>query len=92
MVVSHLASDIHREHMAEAADRHNRSAPVEKTAFRSRAEVRRFFDGLVLMPPGVAPLDEWHQLDLPAHPTGQTIPIYGAIGCKAGMTVSSGPG
>ncbi|HEY8527948.1 MAG TPA: SAM-dependent methyltransferase [Acidimicrobiales bacterium] len=59
VVVSHLASDVDPEVMAEMVRRHNEAGSVELATVRSRAEVVRFFAGLELLEPGVVPLDEW---------------------------------
>jgi S-adenosyl methyltransferase len=82
LVVSHLASDIQPEAMAELARRHNESAPAQLAAIRSHAEVARFFDGLELLPPGVVSLDHWcnpDAADQGDHSNPPTIPIYGAV-------------
>jgi hypothetical protein len=77
LVVSHMASDIDPEAMAELTRRHNESAPADLAVVRSHAEVTRFFDGLEVLGPGVVTLDRWHQ---PDRPTERRIPIYGGIG------------
>jgi hypothetical protein len=84
MVVSHLASDIQAEAMAELAKRAN--AQVRETAeLRSHPEVARFFDGLELLDPGVVPVDQWRPPADTTPPSGpDATPIYGAIGRKPG--------
>jgi hypothetical protein len=52
LVVSHLASDVQTETMAEMRRRLNESMTQQFT-MRTRAEVTRFFDGLRLVDPGV---------------------------------------
>jgi O-methyltransferase involved in polyketide biosynthesis len=79
LVVSHLASDIDPEAMAELARRHNESAPAELATVRSHAEVSRFFDGLELLDPGVVPLDHWYAPDAVARGEPPTIAIYGGV-------------
>jgi hypothetical protein len=82
LVISHLASDIDPGAMAELVRRHNESAPAELAAIRNHAEMSRFFEGLELLDPGVAPLDHWCDPDAPdAIPRGErpAIAIYGGI-------------
>jgi hypothetical protein len=77
LVISHLASDIQPEAMAELARRHNESAPADLAAIRSHAEVSRFFDGLELLEPGVVSVDHW--CGKGESPTTPTTPIYGGV-------------
>jgi S-adenosyl methyltransferase len=82
LVVSHLASDIAADEMADLA----RSAPKEAKytfAMRTRPEVTRFFDGLELVEPGVVPVREWRP-DGSAQPGGddRVTAMYGAVGRK----------
>ena len=58
LALSHGASDIDAEQMAEVAARINRLSQQKFTP-RSRAEVTRFFDGLELLEPGVVRVEEW---------------------------------
>jgi hypothetical protein len=58
LALSQVASDIEAEQMAEAARRYNRLAH-ETQHHRSQAEVRRFFDGLELVEPGVVVVPHW---------------------------------
>jgi S-adenosyl methyltransferase len=58
LALSQVASDIEAEQMAEAAKRYNRLAH-ETQRHRSHAEVTRFFDGLELVEPGLAPVQQW---------------------------------
>jgi hypothetical protein len=60
LVVSHLASDVQTETMAEMRRRLNESMTQQFT-MRTRAEVTRFFDGLRLVDPGVLLTHEWRQ-------------------------------
>jgi S-adenosyl methyltransferase len=57
LVLSHPASDIRAQSMADMAELLTRSGPP-MTA-RSHAEVSRFFDGLDLVEPGVVALPNW---------------------------------
>jgi hypothetical protein len=57
LVLSHPASDIRAQSMAEMAELLTRQGPP-MTA-RSHAEVLRFFDGLDLVEPGVVALPSW---------------------------------
>jgi hypothetical protein len=59
LVIVHAPSDLHPpQAMAEHIRRYNESG-AERFRPRSEQEVRRFFDGLELVPPGVATLSEW---------------------------------
>jgi S-adenosyl methyltransferase len=58
LVISHLASDIEQETMAEMGRRLNESMTQQFT-MRTRAQVAAFFDGLTLLDPGVVRTHEW---------------------------------
>jgi S-adenosyl methyltransferase len=58
LVVSHLASDIQVETMAEMRQRLNDSMTQQFT-MRSRDQVTRFFSGLTLLEPGVVLTHQW---------------------------------
>ncbi|HUZ35245.1 MAG TPA: SAM-dependent methyltransferase [Streptosporangiaceae bacterium] len=58
LALSHIASDIEPEKVEEVRGRLNRLM-YQKSTYRSHAEVTRFFDGLELVEPGVARVQEW---------------------------------
>jgi S-adenosyl methyltransferase len=58
VALSHAASDIDAEQMAEMVRRLNQTS-AEKTTLRDRAGVTRLFDGLELAEPGVIRAAEW---------------------------------
>jgi hypothetical protein len=58
LVVSHPASDIDPEKIAEATARLNRLSHQNFT-LRDHAQVTRFFSGLEIVPPGVVRVEEW---------------------------------
>ena len=58
LAMSHLASDVQQDTMAEMGRRLNESMTQQLT-MRSRAQVTRFFDGLTLVDPGVVLTHEW---------------------------------
>ncbi len=58
LVISHPASDVHAEVVAESAKRYNQSVATAQTR-RSLAEVSWFFDGLDLFPPGIVQCHRW---------------------------------
>ena len=66
LVISHPASDIRAQSMAEMAELLTQTGPP--MAARSHAEVSRFFDGLDLVEPGVVALPTWRpdSADVPA--------------------------
>jgi hypothetical protein len=60
LAISHPASDIQAAAMAEMARRlSERSGPYDQVAFRTHAEVGRFFDGLEPVEPGMMPMRQW---------------------------------
>ena len=69
LVIVHAPSDRSPEEMAEQTRRYNESG-AEFMRPRSQEEILRFFTGLELIGPGVAPLSEWL-------PTGQAGPASG---------------
>jgi S-adenosyl methyltransferase len=82
LVISHLASDIRAEEMAEVFGRFNQTlrAPF---VLRSHAEVSRLFDGLETLDPGVVPLNQWRPSGKAATADdGTVIPAYGAVARK----------
>ena len=60
LLLSHVASDIDPEKMAEMGKRLNRLL-AQKGYYRSQAEVTQFFTGLELLEPGVVPVQHWRQ-------------------------------
>jgi hypothetical protein len=58
LVISHLASDVQREAMAEMGRRLN-SAMTQQFTMRTRAQVTGYFHGLTLVDPGVVLTHEW---------------------------------
>jgi hypothetical protein len=74
LVISHPASDIHAEAMAEGATLMNRSM-AGKITFRPRAEVLSFFDGLELVEPGLVSTTQWRP-----GPGADTRPLPGWAG------------
>lgn len=58
LVICHAPSDINPEEITEMARRYNESG-AEQMRPRSREEIMRFFDGLEMIPPGLAPLSTW---------------------------------
>jgi len=69
LVIVHAPSDRSPTEMAEQARRYNESG-AEFMRPRSQQEILRFFDGLELIGPGVAPLSDWL-------PKGQAGPASG---------------
>jgi len=58
LVISHLASDVQQDTMAEMGRRLNQSMTQQFT-MRTHAQVRAFFDGLTVVEPGVVLTHEW---------------------------------
>ncbi|MGD0373924.1 MAG: SAM-dependent methyltransferase [Streptosporangiaceae bacterium] len=88
LVISHPASDIHAEAMAEGATLMNRSM-AGKITFRPHAEVLRLFDGLELVEPGLVSTTQWRP-----GPGADTRPLPGWAGVarKPSRTESPSPG
>jgi hypothetical protein len=62
LVITHPASDVDTEAVAEVARRYNARVPAGQRR-RSHAEVARFFDGLELLEPGVVQTTQWRPAD-----------------------------
>jgi len=58
LALSHVASDIEPEKMAEMRERLNRMV-AQKGIYRTHDEVMRFFDGLTLVEPGMVRIQQW---------------------------------
>ena len=58
LALSHVASDIEPEKMAEMRERLNRMV-AQKGTYRTHGEVVRFFDGLTLVEPGMVRIQQW---------------------------------
>ncbi len=59
LVMSHPASDVNAEVVAESARQYNQSVATAQTR-RSHAEVMRFLDGMDAVEPGVVQCHRWH--------------------------------
>ncbi|MBN2624169.1 MAG: SAM-dependent methyltransferase [Acidimicrobiales bacterium] len=82
LVVSHLTADIDPKPMTDLADRLNRAAETTYV-LRDRAAVRRFFDGLDLIDPGVVEIDRWRPGRMSPGPArGRSPALYAAVGRK----------
>jgi hypothetical protein len=77
LLVTHLASDIEAEAVAEMADGYSERAAVPITP-RSRGQVIRFFDGVTLAGPGVVPATGWYGPDDGVN----AVPAYFGFGVK----------
>jgi S-adenosyl methyltransferase len=81
LAMSHVASDIEPEAMAEMAKRLNRLM-AEQGTYRSQAQVSAFFEGLEPVPPGVVRIQEWRP-DTEAEATARAA-MWGGVGRKPG--------
>jgi S-adenosyl methyltransferase len=80
LLLSHVASDIEPEKMAEMGKRLNRLL-AQKGTYRSQPEVAAFFGGLDVAPPGVVPVPQWRpDSEMEA---GRRAAMWGGIGRKA---------
>ena len=78
LVLSHVASDIDPEQIAEATARLNQLSRQHFT-LRDHAQVQRFFDGLELLKPGLARVEEWRAPELE---TRDRSAMWGGVGRK----------
>ncbi|HEX6420085.1 MAG TPA: SAM-dependent methyltransferase [Acidimicrobiales bacterium] len=81
LVVSHMAIDIMPDLMARAAEQLD-AAMEEPFIPRPHAAVARFFDGLVLVEPGVVQVDQWRPDGPVAAREGWTNPLYVGVARK----------
>ena len=81
LVLSHPASDIGADKVAESMRRYNeRAASSEQATPRTHAEVARFFDGLEMLGPGVVQLPQWRPG--PGDDPGRELPMWCGVGRK----------
>lgn len=80
LVISHPASDLAAEEMGEMARRLNEHmSPASQATFRTEAQVRRFFDGLDMVEPGLVHMGQWR----PGHGVaGRDLPTYCGVARK----------
>ena len=81
LVVSHPASDIHADLVAEGARRYNERVATKQTR-RNYAEVARFVDGLDVVAPGVVQCQRW-QPDSGEDVDGYDVSCWGVVARKA---------
>jgi O-methyltransferase involved in polyketide biosynthesis len=79
LAISHASSDVRQDGQSEAATSYNAQASIPIT-LRSREEFARFFRGLDLVPPGIAPLGQWVPGAAETGPA--TLPTYTALARK----------
>ena len=79
LVLSHVASDIDPDQIAEATARLNRLSHQHFT-LRDHAQVMRFFNGLELLEPGVVRVEEWRATE---PETRHRSAMWGGVGRKA---------
>jgi hypothetical protein len=80
LILSHVASDIQQEQMADLRDRMNRLV-YQQSWYRSQSEVTRLFDQLDLVEPGVVPAPQWRpDSELEA---ARAAAMWGGVGRKA---------
>jgi hypothetical protein len=77
LAISHPASDIEPEKVADLLDRLNRLSYQQYTP-RTYAEVLRYFDGLELVEPGLVQVQHWH----PAIQTNETFSVWAGVARK----------
>jgi hypothetical protein len=78
LAISHAASDVNADELAESIRRYNQRSPEQSTP-RSHTDVSRFFAGLELVPPGLTPVSEWR----PSAPVpAGSVALWGGVGHK----------
>jgi hypothetical protein len=81
MAMSHMASDLYPEAMAEFIRVLNeQTRPSERGTNRSQAEVAGFFDGLEVVEPGVVQISKWRPRS--EQEAQATAALWGAVGRK----------
>jgi hypothetical protein len=81
LVISQLASDIHKEAVAEVARRYNEMVPAGQKR-RTREEVERFFDGFDVVEPGITQTPMWRP-DPPQPIMAGPVPMWAGVGRKS---------
>jgi hypothetical protein len=79
LTISHVPSDMHASAMKAMGDRLNRLL-AQRSTYRSKEQVTRFFDGLDLAPPGVVPIQEWRPAS--AAEASAAAAMWGGVGLK----------
>jgi hypothetical protein len=79
LTISHVPSDMHASAMKDMGDRLNRLL-AQRSTYRSKEQVTRFFDGLDLVPPGVVPIQEWRPAS--AAEASAAAAMWGGVGLK----------
>jgi len=79
LTISHVPSDMHASAMKDMGDRLNRLL-AQRSTYRSKEQVTKFFDGLQLVPPGVVPIQEWRPAN--AAEAGAAASMWGGVGLK----------
>jgi hypothetical protein len=77
LALTHPASDIESDKMADLMQRLNRLSFQQYTV-RDHLDVARFFAGLEFVDPGLVPVGQWH----PVVETSQVIPVWTGVGHK----------
>jgi hypothetical protein len=77
LALSHVASDIEPEKMAEMRERLNRMV-AQKGTYRTHGEVMRFFDGLTLVEPGMVRIQQWRPRSQAQ--AGSAAAMWGGVG------------
>ena len=80
LVVSHPASDVRPDSVAEMTRRMNQRLRGPKATLRDRDQTSRFFDGLKLLDPGVVQPQQWRPD--PGEPAPPDVPLWSGAGRK----------
>jgi hypothetical protein len=80
LLLSHMSSDLAPEmvQVNQRLDEH--MTKVNPPALRSSKQVRKFFDGLEVVPPGVVPVSQWRP---DTEGSARVATVYGGLGRKA---------
>jgi hypothetical protein len=80
LVVSHPASDVRRDSVAEMTRRMNQRLRGPRATLRDRNQTSRFFGGLELLEPGVVQPPQWRPA--PGEPPRPDVPLWCGAGRK----------
>lgn len=80
--IAHASYDLDAAGMREASKKLAEALGLPWVV-RTQDEIGRFFDGLVLVEPGLVPIDEWHPAgDRPLPRSSRPVPLFGGLGRK----------
>ncbi|HEY8547921.1 MAG TPA: SAM-dependent methyltransferase [Acidimicrobiales bacterium] len=86
LAISHVTNEVEPDGMSKVEERLDRTMRASNPpAFRSQAELARFFEGLELIEPGIVPVNSWRPddgLPPPSQHPARRCPVYGGVARK----------